>query len=497
MSMKNSMYGAAERVEAENKRVEALAFAKAMSEQKLHDPSGNTSRRASRTNTMYTRKNIEEWLLSPTANEKNLRNASIYMYQVNQRYRNLVHYQANIYCWLYTITPAVFNREKAKPETVKKQYSKACNIIETMNVVRTMREATVIAVREGAFYGVIWGGDGKSFILQKLDPDNCQIVSISDGNVFQFTYDMSKVKEADLDTYYPPEFTNMFREYQSSGNQYQIVPAEIAVCLKGDPTEPALSIPLFAGLLPSLFTLKNIEALDETSTELSNYKLLSAKIPLDEEGVPVLDYEVSMQYYNHLANNVGKRVGVAMSPFDIKEHKFDQSGATTQTDTVARANANFFASAGTTAYLHGAANTTSGVTKLAIKVDESYAETLLLQCQNVINRYLKLMPGTIKFKLTFLPVTIYNREEMTDHYKNAMNYGFGKLQYAACIGMAQHDIEGQAYIENEVLKLDELFVPMKTASTRSADEASAGRPQSDDVTEEGDNTRDSDANDNR
>ena len=117
MSMKNSMYGAAERVEAENKRVEALAFAKAMSEQKLHDPSGNTSRRSSRTNTMYTRKSIEDWLLSPTANEKNLRNASIYMYQVNQRYRNLVHYQANIYCWLYTITPAVFNKEKAKPET--------------------------------------------------------------------------------------------------------------------------------------------------------------------------------------------------------------------------------------------------------------------------------------------------------------------------------------------------------------------------------------------
>lgn len=495
-----SLYGAAARVEAENRRQEALTFAKAMAEQVIHDPQGNTSRRPNRSNSALTRSQVEEWLKSPTANEKNLRNASIYMYQVNSRYRNLVHYQANVHCWHYVIMPVAFNSEKVKADAFKKQYLKTCNIVETMNVVRTMKDAATIAVKEGVFYGVIWGGDGKAFILQKLDPDNCQIVSISDGNVFQFVYDMSKVKEADLETYYPPAFKSMYDNYNSTGEKYQLVPPEVAVCLKGDPTEPALSIPLFSGLLPSLFALKNIEELDETSSELSNYKLLSAKIPLDEEGVPVMDYETSMQYYRHLAGNVGDRVGVAMSPFDIKEHKFDQSGATTQTDTVSRANANFFAAAGTTAYLHGATNNTSGVTKLAIKVDEAYASNLVEQCGQVINRFLKLVLGTVKFKLCFLPVTIFNKEEMINLYKNAMNFGFAKLQYAACIGMNQCDIAGQSYIENEILHIDDLFEPMRTASTtssESSDGKESGRPVADDVTEEGDATRDSDANENR
>ena len=187
--------------DVEERQKFAAAFAKAMAQQTIHDPNGKTSRRTSRTFTSYTRENIETYLESPTANEKELRNASIFLYQTHSRYRNLLHYYACVPRWYYTITPLAFNPEKVKKETFKKQYQKTCNIIESMGIIRSMREAALIALREGAFYGVIWGGDGNSFILQKLNPDYCQIVSITDGNVFQFAYDMSKLKEEDLETY--------------------------------------------------------------------------------------------------------------------------------------------------------------------------------------------------------------------------------------------------------------------------------------------------------
>ena len=229
--------------EYEARQKYAMAFAKAMAQQTIHDPAGKTSRRASRTYTTYTRENIEGWLEAPTTNEKNLREASIFLYQTNSRYRNLLQYYSNVPLWLYTITPVNYNPEKSKRDTFKKQYQKACNIIESMNIVKTMREAALIALREGVLYGVIWGGDGSSFILQRLNPDDCQIVSIGDGGVFQFTYDMSKIKEADLPAYYPPQFTDMFNEYRRTGNQYQVVPPEISFCLKGDPTIVEYSIP--------------------------------------------------------------------------------------------------------------------------------------------------------------------------------------------------------------------------------------------------------------
>lgn len=476
----------------------AMAFAKAMAQQTIHDPAGKTSRRASRTYTTYTRENIEGWLEAPTTNEKNLREASIFLYQTNSRYRNLLQYYSNVPQWLYTITPVNYNPEKSKKDTFKKQYQKACNIIESMNIVKTMREAALIALREGVLYGVIWGGDGGSFILQRLNPDDCQIVSIGDGGVFQFAYDMSKIKEADLPAYYPPQFTSMHAEYKRTGNQYQVVPPEISFCLKGDPTVVEYSIPPFSAILPNLYAIKNVEDLTETATELSNYKLIAGILPVDEDGVPRLTYETAMQYYNHIAGNVGDRVGVTISPFELKSYDFEQSGTTSQIDNIARANENFFAAAGTTALLHGATNSTSGVTKLAIKVDEALAFALMYQCGAVINRFLKTLSGTIKFKVNFLPISIYNREEMIDHYKSAMNYGMAKLQYAACVGIPQTELFGQSFIENDILNIDTLFKPMRTASTQSAkDSKSAGRPQEDDVSEEGENTRDNDTNSNR
>lgn len=483
--------------EKESQRKIALAFAKAMARQVVHDPDGKTSRRASTAYSAYTRENIEKFLASPTANEKELRNASIYLYQTHSRYRNLLHYYACVPRWYYILTPLAFNPDKVKKDNFKKQYQKVCNIVESMGVVRAMREASLVALREGAFYGLIWGGDGSCFILQKLNPDNCQIVSITDGNVFQYAYDMSKVKEEDLDTYYPPQFTEMYRAYASGGSKYQLVPPEIGVCLKGDPSIVEYSIPPFSAVLPSLYSIKNIEDLTETATELSNYKLIAGLLPTDDEGSPLIDYETAMQYYAHIAGNVGDRVGVALTPFELKSYDFEQSGTTAQVDNISRANENFFAAAGTSALLHGATNATSGVTKLAIKVDEGFAFSIMDQCSSVINRFLKTLSGTVKFKLSFLPVSIFNEAEMIDQYKSAMNFGMGKLQYAACMGIKQTDLLGQAYMENEVLEFDTLFKPMQMASNQSADANSPGRPQEDDISAEGEETRDSTANDNR
>ena len=477
----------------------ALAFAKNLARQTIHDPSGKKSRRANKTYSNYTKEDIEGYLESPTSNEANLRNASIFLYQTNGRYRNLLQYYANLPCWIYVVSAVNYNPSKVKTDNFKKQYYRACNIIESAGIIKTMREITLVSLREGVFYGVIWGGDGNSFIVQKLNPDHCTIVSLTDGGVFQFVYDMSKIKKTDLETYYPPAFQDMWKEYEATNNQYQLVPPEISVCVKSDTTIPEYSIPPFSSVLPQLYTIKNLEALSETSSELSNYKMLSGIVPVDEDGVPKMDFNTVMQYYNQISGNMGERVGLALSPFKLESHDFEKSGAASQVDMVARSTDNFFASAGTSATLHGASNNTSGLVKMSVKVDESYAFGFMYQCEKVINRFLKTLSGTQKFKITFLPISIFNREEMISKYKESLNYGMSKLQYLAALGIPQHDILNLNYIENEIIDIDNIFTPLKTASTQSADDAAAGRPSVDDTDlgESGEATRGNDSNDNR
>lgn len=488
-----------ENIKSENLEDEAYEFAKKMAAQTVHDPNGKQSRRKSRSYSAYTKEQIEGYLKSPTSNEKQLREASIYMYQTNSRYRNLVQYFANIPSWLYMITAVNYNPNKGKAENFKKQYYKACNILESMNLQRTLRDVTTTAIREGVYFGVIWGGDGSSFILQKLDADYCQIINISDGGVFNFAYNMTNVKETDLDGYYPPEFRDMYNQYLLTGVQYQPVPSTIGFCLKADPTVVEYSIPPFASVLPLLFSIKKIEDLAATSEELQNYKMLSALVPTDDNGVPTMDYKTVMQYYNHISNNLAEMVGLCVSPFKMEEHDFQNSAATAQIDAVGRATENFFSSAGTTALVHGISNATSSVTKLALSVDVAYAFGYVNQCASIVNRYLRQLTGTQKFKVTFLPVNIFNRGEMLDYYRNALNYGMGKVEYMACLGVPQHDIANKSYIENDIILFNDTLKPPKTAATLSAEDDAGGRPpeSDDEIDAAGEATRDSDANANR
>lgn len=475
-------------------------FAKKLVEQIVHDPNGKTSRRPSKSYSLMKREEIDKYLASPSSNEKELRNSSIYLYQINTRYRGLINYYANIPCWLYVITPAKHNPSKAKRDAYQKQYQKACNYLESICVQKTSQEIAKVVLREGVYFGCVWSDNGGYFILQKLNPDYCSIVSFTEGGICQFKYDMSKIQEKDLETYYPPEFQQMYQNYKKTGISYQPVPPEISVCVKADPTIIEYSIPPFAGTFPSLYQLENIKTLNETSSELSNYKLMLGKLPLDKEGQPLLTYQQAMQYYNHVAKNVGERVGVAISPFDWSDHKFEQSGSTAQIDEVARASENYFSEAGTTAMVHGATNSTSGVTKLAIKVDEAFAFSIMYQIQNVINRLLKLTPGTVKFKIRFLDVSCFNRDEKINELKSSMNYGIGALEYCAVMGIPQYDILGERYVEKEILDVDNLFSPMKTASTRSSqDDTQQGRPtlSDEDISDEGEETRDGTKDDNR
>ena len=136
----------------------ALAFAKAMAQQTIHDPAGKTSRRTSRTYTTYTRENIEEWLSSPTSNEKNLRDASVFLYQTNSRYRNLLHYYANVPCWLYTISTPDNTIQRTFAQSDKCGFAHCIDNAHRLNDVTSL---LVLLLKRLAFYFVRIIVDGR------------------------------------------------------------------------------------------------------------------------------------------------------------------------------------------------------------------------------------------------------------------------------------------------------------------------------------------------
>lgn len=479
-------------------RVLTEMFAKELAKRTIYNPKDSSSKK-SYSFSSYTKEDIVDWLKSPSSNEKNLRNASISLYLSSMHYQRLINYYANLLLWQYVISPLNYDRSKKdKIDSFKKQYIKTVNSLELMNIPEMMRNITVVALREGAYYGVRWSDKNASF-LQRIDPDYCVITSMSDG-IFLYSVDMSKISENKL-SMYPPAFTKMYNEYKASGNKYQEVPSDISVCIKADTSITDYTVPIFAATMPYLFTIANVEALQETADELSNYKMVAGEIPVDKDGVSTIPWDLVLKYYNNIANAVGEHVGVAIAPFKLTSFDFNNNGSVADIDNVNRAISNYWTTAGTSGLLHGVANSTSGVTKLAIKNDESYVFGILKQAERMFNHYLKTnFSGSFKFKLTFLPTTIYNREETVKMYKESVPFGIGKSYYMASLGIPQHDIEGLSFLEDDVLHYSELLKPLvnsHNSSVTSDSESEPGHPVVDDATDGAEVTRDNDSNDNR
>ena len=447
--------------------------------------------------TKYTKDQIVQWLQSPSGNEKNLRNASIYMYLSSMHYQRLIIFYSSMLFWKYVISPVQFEEVVDKDmDSFKRNYYKAANSLETMNLPDMMRIILTSVLREGIYYGVRWFDKNTSF-LQKINPDICKIAFVQDG-VFLYKVDMSKIKKDEL-WKYPKQFATMHAAYEKDKERWQEVPSEISICLKADASIVEYSIPPFAAVMPQLYKIADAEARAEVSADMDNYKMITGQVPTDADGNPLIGYDLVEKYYRQIAGSLGANVGLALSPFKMDSFNFEKSGKTADIDTVQRTVANYWQTAGTPGLLHGISNNTAGVMKLAIKSDESYLFGIMDQAARMINRILKQeVSGKYRFKITFLPITIFNSEEMIARYKEASSFGLAKSYYAAAVGVPQFDIGGLSCVEDKILKLDEILKPLKNTYNTGKEE-DAGRPASkeEDLDDEGEKTRDNDTNSNR
>lgn len=468
-------------------------FARELIKQIVYNPK-KTSAQKSYSYSIYTKENIIKWLQSPVSNEKSLRNASTYMYLASMHYQRLINYYAGLYTGAFVISPLGFEAKNIKKEAFVKQYYKVSKFLEQLDVPSLLRTVMAVCLRDGVFYGVKWSDKSSAFV-QKIDPDYCKLTSITNGT-FLYSVDMTKLK--DKLEFYPAAFTDMYANYLATGEKYQEVPPEVSFCVKADDTIVDFSMPPFAAVMPSLYTIANTERLQETANELKNYKMITGMVPVDNAGNPLMGWDLYLKYYNQLCNAMGENVGLAITPFKLDQFSFEQKTGVADVDEISKSVANFWSTAGTSGLLHGIANDTSGVTKLSIVNDETYVGSILRQFERVINRCLKTnFSGTVRFKISMLPITVFNRDDLVKTYKEASSFGLGKSFYAASIGIPQYDIAGLNYIEKEIGDFENL-IPMQSSYTTSS-ENQAGRPakKAEDLDDEGEATRDNDTNANR
>lgn len=439
----------------------------------------------------YTRKDIINAMkdITKEQNAKILREASLHLYAISSQFRRLVEYFATMPLFYYTVIPTNFNILNTKNDNYKqsliKGYNKVLEQLENMNIRHEFLKITSTVFLEDVFFGYEYSTKDNYFIL-KLPSEYCKIVSMSDG-LFQFAFNLSYFDKRKylLDTW-GEDWNKMYNAYKADkkSNLWQTIPLEKSICIKLNENIPVPIVP-FLGVFEEIYDIQDYKLLKKVREEIGNYKLVNLIVPMNEKSGKkddfLLDRSIVEYYYNLVKSVAPDNIGVTVSPMKMEEVEFKQD--TSDKDKVAEAESKFWNSAGVSEFLFNSQKATADTLAYAITSDEMVVFKLLRQMERWLNYKLKQQQGKIKFKVSLLDITHFNKDKVYEKYLKSAQFGLPtKLLAGASLGLTNMDMDAMLFIENDILELNNKLIPLSSSHTQSNNDAIIHK---DGVTDEG------------
>nr|DAH59222.1 MAG TPA: portal protein [Caudoviricetes sp.] len=434
----------------------------------------------------YTKEQITTFVQNPETNEQQLRDAVIMLYNLSPHFMRLVHYFADLCDLAYNVVQVSIN-DKRDANGVYEKYLKTAYFLSNSDLKTQCKKILTTCFREDVCYCTAWvTKEGLS--LQILDPNYCKIASYQQ-NCWNVAYDFSY-----FDTYnnelelYPKEFQTKYSQYQKDTTQKWIeldAPYSFAIKVNSDLLYP---LPPFVGILRAIYDLEDYKNLSLSRTELDNYCLLAMKIGLNSQGEWTLDFGKAKEFWQNLEHVLPSNVGSILTPMDIEAFTFDESG-TNQNDKVAAAEQHLWDAAGVSSLIFSGSSTSSRALEISGMADESMTWGVVQSIGVAINRILQKQSFSKDFRMVFLPSGRYTRDAYQKSLISVLQYGLPvATSLLATMGIDPLHSLGLNHIETDILDLSNKFRPLQSSNTISS--ADAGRPESDNISDEGERTRD-------
>ena len=227
--------------------------------------------------------------------------------------------------------------------------------------------------------------------------------------------------------------------------------------------------PFLVDVIPAIIDLDNGKGLDRQLMAQKLLKLVMQILPLDKNGDPIFDIDEAGAIHNNavrmLAGALGLKVLTSFADVSVEDMQTDTSRNTT--DDLQRLERAVYNEAGVSQMQF---NTDGNIAlEKSILNDEASLYSLICQYEDFYNYILAKTYNTNKvvYKFQLLSTTIYNYKEMAKLYKEQTQLGYSKFLPQIALGQSQMTILANAYFENEVLDLVNVFIPPLMSSTMS------------------------------
>ena len=413
-----------------------------------------------------------------------MRDISNFYYRTDGIYSRLCKYLAYTYLYDWMVTPYIVSNN-LKQDKILDSFYKAVNYLDNFHPKKFFGEVALKVIRNGCYYGYLIPR-ADHMAVQELPPFYCRSrFTAEDGRPaveFNMKYFDDTFRDANqkmkMLKLFPEEFKKGYVLYKenklkpdflgdTSGWYLLDTNNTIKFSINGDDFPPMISV------IPALIDLDDMQGIDRKKMEQQLLKIIIQQMPIDKNGDLVFDPDEAKELHNSAVKMLKKAVGIdVLTTFaDTKVADMSSTSSTTAADdSMNRIKQAVFDKAGVSQMQF---NTDGNIAlEKSILNDEASLYNLIQQFEQFLNYLLKPFnksPKKIYFKAQILRTTIYNYKDLAKLYKEQTQLGYSKMLPQIALGQSQSSILANAFFENDVLDLVNLFIPPMSSNTMNAD----------------------------
>ena len=417
-----------------------------------------------------------------------MKEVSNFYYKTSGIYSRLCRYMAYLFRYDWMITPFI-NSDSVKDDKVLNEFHRALLFLDNFEVKKVLGEIALKVIRNGCYYGYLIPTTDRVNI-QELPLEYCRVRYEVNGRPAvefnmkffdtEFRDTTQRMKILNL---FPKEFKKGYVLYKegklkaeypgdTSGWYLLDINSTIKFNMNGE------DYPAFISVIPAIIDLDNAQALDRKKMQQKLLKIIIQKMPLDKNGDLIFDVDEAQALHNNAVRMLSKAIGIdVLTTFaDVDVADMADKNTTTTVDELSKVERTIYNEAGVSQMQFN----TSGNLALekSILNDEASMYNLILQFESFLNGLLapyNKAPKKLAFRAQILTTTIYNYKEMAKLYKEQTQLGYSKMLPQIALGQSQSSILANAFFENDVLDLINVFIPPLMSSTMNADVLNRGK----------------------
>lgn len=430
----------------------------------------------------YTLKEIQDIIANGNLQQQQLLSRAFF--ERNSFYKRIILYYATLLKNVGVVIPNPSYGKSLSTKDIQKRYFQAIGYVDIMNLETILTEITLKVLVDGIYFGLIKQVDKNHFTIMDLPTQYCQTrFKTGDGRSiveFDVTYFNTiyekKYRDRALKAY-PSEVQKAYRRYQNGKlkEKWIFLDSSITFCFSFFNTFS----PLFLGIIPSIVDYE--DAVDnEKERDLEEIrKILVQHIPHLNDGTLLFEPEEAAVMHKGSVNMLkgNKNISVLTTYADA-DAIVSKTSSDTATNNLQKMLTNVYANTGVSTEVF---NSTSSLTmSYSIKNDIALMMVLGNKYSIFVAAILNRVFGNqnVQFMYKLLPVSIYTENEYTDEMFKLAQSGYSFIMPAVAMGISQRSLMNIKELENDILKLSEVLIPLASSYTQSGSgDGQVGRPK--------------------